>query len=482
MVAAPLVGELLMVDAKDTKKKTNGVPAPSMGGVMPYPLAECDDAMSSSSSGKPRVPRSIADERYQICRKLGSGSYSDVYLATDTQTGDQFAAKFEWMHAEKTGKLLAEAQLCQTFGKEQTSEGGAVPFVRWVGSQGEYNIMVMDILGPSLEDLLDQCGGSLSLRTVLMLGEQIVHVLEYVHSHGIIHRDIKPNNFLIGAGDRRDRVYVVDFGLSRRYLDETTGEHIPNREKKGLTGTVRYTTKNIHDGQEPSRRDDLGSVGYVLMYLALGRLPWQGITAKSKKTKQRRIGRRKERVSHEELCTGFPPELLRYLEYCDKLAYAEQPDYRYLRDLFHTALERELKPGEEPVFDWMLPEESRPAPCPGAKRKKPGKKATEPVLATDQPPVATTEVEGKRRKLEDTRKVTFPTANVVSAPAAQASPGDDDTSYESYEYDTEEEYSYEESEEEEESESEKTQLEAEQEEPDLKEALQKKRKDNKAAD
>merc|ERR1712113_277814 len=210
----------------------------------------------------------------------------------------------------------------------------------------------------SLQDLFDQCGRRFSMKTVLMLAEQMIDRIAYVHSCGIVHRDIKPHNFLMGVGEHSNQVYIMDFGLAKRYLDPATGQHIPCCVKRGLTGTVRYTTLNVHKGVEPSRRDDLGAIGYVLMHFNLGILPWQGISAKSKRTKQKKIGRVKERVSHEDLCKGFPHEFVKYLEYCDSLGFDDRPDYEHLRCLMRDVFVRECHQ-HDMTFDWMLVKQKR---------------------------------------------------------------------------------------------------------------------------
>merc|ERR1719282_381940 len=233
-----------------------------------------------------------------------------------------------------------------------------VPRVRWWGTEGECNILVMDLLGPSLQDLFDQCGRRFSMKTVLMLAEQMIDRIAYVHSCGIVHRDIKPHNFLMGLGEHSNQVYIMDFGLAKRYLDPSTGQHIPCCVKRGLTGTVRYTTLNVHKGVEPSRRDDLGAIGYVLMHFNLGILPWQGISAKSKRTKQKKIGRVKKRMSHEDLCKGFPHEFVKYLEYCDSLGFDDRPDYEHLKCLMRDVFVRECHQ-HDMTFDWMLVKQKR---------------------------------------------------------------------------------------------------------------------------
>lgn len=291
-----------------------------------------------SSEEPPPIP-DIINERFEIKGKIGSGSYSEVYLAHDKVDDVDVAVKLEWVYADKTGKLVDEGKFYQTLEKHHRKKKGlyGAPRILWSGSAGEYNVMVMEILGPSLEDLLKRCGNkTLSLSTVSRVGVQMVDRLEFCHVAGILHRDIKPNNFLMGIGNHKHDVYIMDFGLAKKYLT-SDGTHIAESKKKGLTGTVRYTSKNIHKGIEPSRRDELTSVAYVLIYLLLGRLPWQGINADSKRTKQRRIGKRKNQVDNEDLCKDIPHEFVKYLTYCEELGFRETPDYEYLKKLLKDA-------------------------------------------------------------------------------------------------------------------------------------------------
>ena len=211
----------------------------------------------------------------------------------------------------------------------------------------------MDLLGPSLEDLFNRCGRRFSLKTVLMISDQVLLRIEYIHSKSFIHRDIKPDNFLIGRGRRANVIYVIDFGLAKRYRDPKTHVHIMYRENKHLTGTPRYASINNHLGIEQSRRDDLESLGYVFMYFLRGALPWQGLRANTKKQKYQKIMEKKMATPIDLLCKGFPDEFRIYFEYCRALRFADKPDYSYLRRLFKDlALRNEINYDGE--FDWVV--------------------------------------------------------------------------------------------------------------------------------
>ena len=181
-----------------------------------------------------------------------------------------------------------------------------IPNVFSYGLEGEYNVMVMEYLGSSLEDLFVHQQKRFSLKTTLMLAGQMIERLEYIHLRHFLHRDIKPDNFAMGRGQKSSLVYLIDFGLSRRYRDPKTNKHIPYKEGKSLTGTARYASIRTHQGIEQSRRDDLEGMMYVLIYFLRGSLPWQKLDAKTKEEKYNKIMELKISTSHEELCKGLP--------------------------------------------------------------------------------------------------------------------------------------------------------------------------------
>merc|ERR1712217_642131 len=189
--------------------------------------------------------------------------------------------------------------------------------------------MALDLLGPSLEDLFGDCGRKFSLKTTLMLGDQMLNRVEYVHSKHYIHRDMKPENFLIGVGKKSNLVYLVDYGLAKRYRNPKTMHHIAYHENSQLTGTARYASINTHLGIEQSRRDDLESIGYLLVYFARGGLPWQGLKANTKKEKYERIMAKKIATPVEALCKNLPEEFATFMRYCRSLRYEEMPNYTF---------------------------------------------------------------------------------------------------------------------------------------------------------
>lgn len=285
--------------------------------------------------------------KYRLGRKIGSGSFGDIFLGTNITSGEEVAIKLESVKT-KHPQLLYESKLYKIL-----SGGVGIPTVRWFGVEGDYNVMVLDLLGPSLEDLFNFCSRKFSLKTVLMLAEQMLARVEYLHSKSFIHRDIKPDNFLMGLGKKANQVHAIDFGLAKKYRDPKTHQHIPYRENKNLTGTARYASINTHLGIEQSRRDDLESIGYVLMYFNRGSLPWQGLKAANKKQKYEKISEKKMSTPVELLCKGFPSEFASYLNYTRSLRFDDKPDYAYLRKLFRDLFVREGFQYDY-VFDWTI--------------------------------------------------------------------------------------------------------------------------------
>ncbi|KAF7843530.1 casein kinase 1-like protein 2 [Senna tora] len=292
--------------------------------------------------------------KFRLGRKIGSGSFGEIYLGTNIQTNEEVAIKLFFFFLTQENIKTKHPQLLYESKLYKILQGGTgIPNIKWFGVEGDYNVLVMDLLGPSLEDLFNFCSRKLSLKTVLMLADQMINRVEFVHSKSFLHRDIKPDNFLMGLGRRANQVYVIDFGLAKKYRDTSTHQHIPYRENKNLTGTARYASMNTHLGIEQSRRDDLESLGYVLMYFLRGSLPWQGLKAGTKKQKYEKISEKKVSTSIESLCRGYPSEFASYFHYCRSLRFDDKPDYSYLKRLFRDLFIREAFQFDY-VFDWTI--------------------------------------------------------------------------------------------------------------------------------
>ncbi|GER46272.1 casein kinase I [Striga asiatica] len=285
--------------------------------------------------------------KFKLGRKIGSGSFGELYLGVNIQTGEEVAVKLESAKT-KHPQLHYESKLYMLL-----QGGTGIPHLKWFGVDGEYNAMAIDLLGPSLEDLFNYCNRKFTLKTVLMLADQLINRVEYMHSRGFLHRDIKPDNFLMGLGRKANQVYIIDYGLAKKYRDLQTHKHIPYRENKNLTGTARYASVNTHLGVEQSRRDDLESLGYVLMYFLRGSLPWQGLKAGTKKQKYDRISEKKMLTPVEVLCKSYPSEFISYFHYCRSLRFDDKPDYSYLKRLFRDLFIREGYQFDY-VFDWTV--------------------------------------------------------------------------------------------------------------------------------
>jgi casein kinase 1 len=273
--------------------------------------------------------------KYQLIKKLGAGSFGTVFSVAHVETRKEYAAKVEYPAAKRL-QLISEGRILK-----QMQGGPGIPTFYTTSAETSCNVMILELLGPSLHSMMQRVNRSLQLSTVLNVTDQMIRRVEFIHGRHFLHRDIKPDNFCIGLRKKKSTVYAVDFGLSKKYRDPKSHQHIPYRENKSLTGTARFASINSHMGLELSRRDDLESVCYVAIYMALGELPWQGTQAATKQEKYRRILERKNAVTPEMLCKNIPGELCTFLKYSRSLRFEERPDYDYCARLMVNVARRE---------------------------------------------------------------------------------------------------------------------------------------------
>lgn len=260
--------------------------------------------------------RELIDDRFQIIQKIGQGSFGIVYRAFDHKKGIYVAMKTENLN-KPNSHLLKEIQHCKLF-----EDGPGFPKLVQQGislvEPNKFLYMATELLGPTIDDLFRLCGNRFSLKTTLMIFYSLLKSVEFIHSKDFIHRDIKPDNLLMGMGENSDTLYMIDYGISRSIIDPKTGEHIPFATDKQLVGTSRFISVNSHRGYEVSRRDDLITLGYVILNLFKGRLPWQGFKLDNQNS-YRQLGLEKASYSNKALCESCPKQFEQYMDYVTDL-------------------------------------------------------------------------------------------------------------------------------------------------------------------
>lgn len=259
----------------------------------------------------------------QLIGQIGKGSFGTVFQV-QAADGKIYALKQEPEDPTKCKVPQLEQEMLLY--KDCLKGLACVPQVFMYATILGYRSMLFERLGNSLESIKANIKGD----TVLWIGTRLVYCIEQIHARGVIHRDIKPENILIGPDDSPEKVgrtsnfYFVDFGLAKKYIDDK-GRHIPWTTDKKLSGTARYASINTHHGNQQSRRDDLESLGYVLIYLHRGKLPWMGL-----RIGVAAAGEMKHTMPLEKLCEGCPSNLLDYMRYVRQLNFDDKPDYEYL--------------------------------------------------------------------------------------------------------------------------------------------------------
>ncbi|CAK9297100.1 unnamed protein product [Gordionus sp. m RMFG-2023] len=343
----------------------------------------------------------LKDPIFKLGRVIGSGAFGQLRLCTDVSTEKVYAVKLEnvdakqpqlhkeyhvyWiLHRDSELPDLfsistneKESDKSENIGKNMPSNRnlanhkkkhskfynpgtnlpmGFVQIYYYGECTNRFNALVMDLLGPSLQELFVMVQKTFSLKTILMIAMQTLDRIEFLHRKGIVYRDVKPQNFLIGRKSLGldGIIYLIDFGLSKEYLT-SDGEHIPHKMKKSLTGTARYMSINTHEGYEQSRRDDIESLAYLYIYFLKGSLPWQNLDPKkafSNKERYKMIGLKKRNsLGTEDLCDGVPAQFQDFLNYSRGISFEEEPDYTYLRGLLiELFMEQNLT--NDGLFDW----------------------------------------------------------------------------------------------------------------------------------
>ena len=282
--------------------------------------------------------------KFKLIKKIGEGSAGKVYSGLNLKTKEPVAIKLE---PKSLPIYFLKSEAIYLF----MLKGVGIPKLKAFGTSKIYNILVENLLGDSLFIILKKYKNHIPLKDSLMIAIQVIERLEYIHSKNLIHRDIKPSNFLIGLEDPY-LIYLIDFGLTKKYRSNRTGKHVKFKRSKLYNGTLTFASLNSLKGIEVSRRDDLESAAYMLIYLMKGSLPWISVKTKTKYEKYKKIFNMKLSYKPEELCKNLPNEIMEFFSYCQNLDFEQEPDYKYCYSLFNNAL---IKHGysNDLIFSWI---------------------------------------------------------------------------------------------------------------------------------
>ena len=284
-------------------------------------------------------------EKFKIIKKIGQGSFGRIYSCQDITTNEFFAMKVE-QNSFQNNVLETESKYLTYL------KGFGIPEIKYFGHTDKYHLLIETLLDKSLENLYSESHGNFNLKDVSMIGIQVLDRLEYIHNKNVIHRDIKPDNFVIGKNVDKKTIYIIDFGLAKKYRNPKTLEHIQFKMTKRLTGTARYASVNALKGGEQSRKDDLESLVYMLLYFLRGGLPWQGVAGMTTGEKYKKIYYLKKNIGAEKLFENLPEEFKEFYLYVKKLEFEQEPDYNYCRKLFLNIIEKRLGESNDNFFTW----------------------------------------------------------------------------------------------------------------------------------
>lgn len=266
---------------------------------------------------------SIIANKYELLEKIGEGNFGKIFIGKNQITQELIAIKIDELNSNIM--LKNEARIYKLLNNIK-----GIPNMRNFGIDGKYQYLILDLLDKNLEQYKVENKDNFDMKKVINYGLQMFERIEAIHDVGIIHRDIKPENFVAGLNNNKNLLYLIDFGLSKLY--KKNNEHIPYSDNKEMIGTAKFVSINIHKGITPTRRDDLESIIYVLIYLCNGSLPWLNIQSDNIKDKYKLIQESKETVQFWNI-PNIPGEFILIMNYIRSLDFFDKPDYKYIRSI-----------------------------------------------------------------------------------------------------------------------------------------------------
>jgi len=284
--------------------------------------------------------------------QIGKGSYGTVFVCQSSINSDPLAIKFEEALSNRTPTLYYDQQFLHFFTRKSKKHDFVPEFFDY-GKSGQFFYLVMELLGPNLADLIKEAkNNGISAKTKVFLCIGMLNAIHFIHEQCFIHRDIKPENFALGSLKHSKRIYLIDFGFTKKYLD-SNGDHIKLKRDKYLIGTRRYVSLNTHKGLEQSRRDDMESLGYLFLYLWCDcKVPWMDLKCPDKEALSKLIEGLKESTDLFNINPNCPPEIPEYVYYARSLTFTQKPDYRRAFNYLLDIGVRYKVNWNNQIFDW----------------------------------------------------------------------------------------------------------------------------------
>lgn len=284
------------------------------------------------------------DDIYHIEQKISEGSFGTVYLGFNSLNSKKVAIKVEKNSFSMFNVLYKEAQILK---KLQGLEG--IPKLYYFGQKFIYHAMIIELLGKDLLQFYKK-SRRFSLKTVCKIAFQLLQILNRIHEKGVVHRDLKPENIVVGLENSPNLLYLIDYGIAKEFIEN--GKHIPYMEGRPFIGTIRFASLAAHKGIELSRKDDLESLGYLLIFFLKGKLPWQLYEKMSQKQRKETVAKLKENTKTEDLCENLPMAFTTYLKYVKNLSFKEIPNYSYLKGIFSQLADEQKFELQDNLWDW----------------------------------------------------------------------------------------------------------------------------------